>query len=100
MSPFFMEFPIKYLKTLKSFLVGHINLLLDRPIGEPEPFCVGKNIVKRFREEAGAIECHAITDKEFSGWTDFQTHISSSDKCAGLIELATAEACKAIERWQ
>ena len=88
----------KYFQTLKAFIVGHINLLLDKPIGEPEPFGVGKNIVQRFRDEAGAIECRSIAKKEFSGWTDFQKYISSSDKCAGLIEFATNEASKSIQR--
>ena len=87
-----------YFQTVKAFVVGHINLLLDKPIGEPEPFGVGKNIVQRFREEAGATECRAITEKAFSDWTDFQGHISSSDKCTGLIELATTEASNAIKR--
>lgn len=87
-----------YFQTLKAFVVGHINLLLDKPIGEPEPFGVGKNIIQRFREEAGATECRAITEKEFSGWIDFQEHISSSTKCAGLIELATNEASTTIQR--
>jgi C_GCAxxG_C_C family probable redox protein len=88
---------VKYFQTLKAFGVGHTNLLLDNPIGEPEPFGVGKNIVQRFREEAGATECFKITEKEFSTSADFQRHISSSDKCAGLIELATTEASNAIE---
>ena len=86
-----------YFQTVKAFIVGHINLLLDKPIGRPEPFGVGKNIVQRFREEAGAAECRSITEKEFSDWTDFQKYISSSDKCAGLIELATTEASNAIQ---
>ncbi len=88
----------KYFQTLKAFIVAHMNLLFDKPIGKPEPFGVGKTIVQRFREEAGATECRTITDKEFSGWTDFQKHISSSDKCTGLIELATTEASHAIKR--
>jgi C_GCAxxG_C_C family probable redox protein len=88
-----------YSQTLKAFAVGRINLLLDKPIGKPEPFGVGKSVVRRFREEAGATECRAITDKAFSNWNDFQGYISSSDKCAGLIELATTEASKAIKRF-
>jgi len=88
----------KYSQTIKAFVVGHINLLLDKPIGEPEPFGVGKNIIQRFREEASALECSTITEKAFSDWNDFQGHISSSDKCAGLIELATTEASNAIQR--
>jgi len=87
-----------YFQTVKAFVVGHINLLLDKPIGEPEPFGVGKNIVQRFGEGAGAMECRAITEKAFSDWNDFQGHISSSDKCSELIELATNEASAAIQR--
>jgi len=89
---------ISYFQTLKSFAIGHINLILDKPMGQAESFGVGKEIVKRFREEAGASECHAIMGKEFSGWTDFQEHISSSDKCTELIELAITETSKAIKR--
>ncbi|MBC2703336.1 MAG: C_GCAxxG_C_C family protein [Desulfobacula sp.] len=87
-----------YFQTLKAFVVGHINLLLEKPIGEPEPFGVGKSVVQRFRKEAGATECHTITEKAFSDWNNFQGHISSSDKCTGLIELATTEASNAIKR--
>jgi C_GCAxxG_C_C family probable redox protein len=88
---------ISYFHTLKSCAIGHINLLLDKPIGQTESFGVGKEILKRFREEAGSTECHAIVGKEFSGWTDFQEHVLSSEKCDGLIKLATNEASKAIE---
>ena len=89
---------MNYFQTIKSFGVGHVNLLLEKPIGQAEPFGVGKEIVKKFKEEANATECHSIIGKEFSGWTDFQKHISSSDKCNGLIELATSQASKAIEK--
>ena len=87
-----------YFQSIKAFVIGHINLLVDKPIGKPEPFGVGKNIVQRFREKAAAKECRTITEKEFSNWADFQKHISSSDKCAELIELATTEASNAIKR--
>ena len=87
-----------YFQTLRAFVVGRINLLLDKPIGKPEPFGVGKSIIQRFRQEAGATECRTITEKVFSGWNDFQGHISSSDKCTGLIQLATTEASNAIKR--
>lgn len=87
-----------YLKTIKNFGVGHINLLLDKPIGDPEPFGVGKNIVQRFREKAGSIECCSITSKRFAGWTDFQKHITTSDQCAGLIEFVVNEASDTIQR--
>jgi len=89
---------LNYFQTIKAFVMGHINLLLDKPIGKPEPFGVGKELVQNFREKAGAEECRAITGKDFSGWSDFQAHISSSDQCGGLIELATTEASNAIEK--
>lgn len=87
-----------YFQTLRAFAVGHINLLLDKPIGKPEPFAVGRSLVQRFRKEAGGTECRPITEKAFSGWDDFQRHMSSSDQCTGLIELATSEASNAIKR--
>ena len=88
----------RYFQRLKALVIGHINLPIDNPIGDPEPFGVGKNIIQRFREEAGATECRTIIAKEFYDWTDFQKHISFSDKCVGLIELATAEATHVIQR--
>jgi hypothetical protein len=92
---------MSYFKALNGFIVGHINLLSDTPIGgRPEPFFVGKNMIKRFRQEAGTLECGSILEKRFSGWDDFQQHISASDKCAGLIEFAAAEASIAIRELQ
>jgi C_GCAxxG_C_C family probable redox protein len=87
-----------FFQAFKSFIVGYVNLLLNEPIDEePDPFSVGKNILDKFREKAGAIDCRNITEKKFSDWTGFQKHIFSSDKCAGLIELATTEASNAIQ---
>ena len=87
-----------FLQAFKSFIIGHINLLLNEPVDEePDPFSVGKNILEKFRKQAGATDCCNITDKKFSDWTDFQNHISSSDKCAGLMELVTTEASDVIE---
>jgi hypothetical protein len=87
-----------YFQTLKAFAVGRINLLVAKPIGKPEPYGVGKSLVQRFREEAGATECRTITDRAFSNWNDFQGYISSAGRCAGLIELATTEASNAIRK--
>ena len=85
-----------YFQALKAFIIGHLNLILDEDSNKPDPFSVGSKIVKRFKKEASSIECRDITGKKFSGWDDFQKHICSSDKCAGLIELATTEASNAI----
>ena len=87
-----------FFQTVKAFAVGHMNLLVDNPVGKPEPFGVGKSVVQRFQEEAGAIECRFITQKAFSDWKDFQEHVSTSEKCRGLIELAAAEASSAVVR--
>ena len=89
---------MKYSEVLKAFVIGHKNLLTDKPVEKPEPFNVGKEIVKNFKEEAGAIECQTITGQKFSGWSGFQDFISSSDKCAGLIEFAKDQASIAVEK--
>ena len=90
---------MKYSEILKAFAVGHKNLLINKPVEKPEPFNVGKGIVKNFREEAGAIECQTITGQKFSDWSDFQDFISSSAKCSGLMEFAKDEASRAIEKY-
>jgi C_GCAxxG_C_C family probable redox protein len=89
---------MKYSEVLKAFVIGHKNLLTDKPVEKPEPFNVGKEIVKNFKEEAGAIECQTITGQRFSDWSDFQDFISSSDKCSGLIEFAKDQASIAVEK--
>jgi hypothetical protein len=62
--------------------------LQKKPVKKPEPFSIRKEIVKNFKKKAGALECQTITGQKFSEWSDFQDFISSSDKCAGLIEYA------------
>ena len=70
------------------------------PVRSPEPFNVGKQIVQKFREEAGGMECKLISEKKFSEWTDYQTYVKSSNKCRGLIKFVTDEASKAIEMYK
>jgi C_GCAxxG_C_C family probable redox protein len=88
---------MKYSEILNAFAVGHKNLLTDKPVEKPEPFNVGKEIVKNFKEKAGALECQTITGQKFSDWSDFQDFISSSAKCYGLIEFAKDQATIAIK---
>jgi len=90
---------MNYSEILKTFTVGHKNLLQDKSVKTPEPFIVGKDIVKNFNKEAGAIECQAITGKRFTDWSDFQNHMSSSDRCSGLIEFAKDQTFAAIEKY-
>ena len=89
---------MKYSEKLKAFAVGHKNLLTNKPVEKSEPFNIGKDIVKNFKKEAGAIECQTITGQKFSDWSDFQSYISSSDKCSRLIELAKEKASTAINK--
>ena len=91
---------MKYYEILKAFAVGHKNLLTNKPVEKAEPFKVGKDIVKNFKKEAGAIECQTITGQKFSDWFDFQKFITSSDKCFGLIEFAKDQASVAIKKYE
>jgi hypothetical protein len=91
---------MKYSEILKAFAVGHKNLLTDKPVEKPEPFSVGKEIVKNFQKQAGAIECQQISGQKFPDWSDFQGFISSSDKCLGLIEFAKDQASIAVEKYR
>ncbi|MEJ2285894.1 MAG: C-GCAxxG-C-C family (seleno)protein, partial [Desulfobacterales bacterium] len=88
-----------YSDILKAFAVGHKNLLTNKPVEKPEPFNVGKEIVKNFIEKAGTIECRTIVGRKFSDWSDFQDFVSSSDKCSGLIEFAKDQASIAIDKY-
>ena len=90
---------MKYSEILKAFAVGHKNLLTNKPVKNAEPFNVGKDIVKNFKKEAGAIECQTITEQKFSDWSDFQDFISSSAKCSGLIEFAKDQASVVVEKY-
>ena len=89
---------MKYSEIIKAFAVGHKNLLTDKPVENPEPFNVGKEIVKNFKKEAGAIECQTITGQKFSDWSVFQDFISSSKKCSKLIEFAKHQATISVEK--
>jgi C_GCAxxG_C_C family probable redox protein len=89
---------MKYSEILKTFAVGHKNVITKNPIEKPELFSIGKEIIIKFQEEAGAIECETITGKKFLDWPDFQDYISSSDKCSRLIEFVKNQASIAVEK--
>ena len=90
---------MKYSEILKAYAVGHKNLVTNKPVEKPDPFNVGKEIVKNFKEEAGAIECQTITGQRFLDWSDFQGFILSSDKCSRLMEFAKDQASIAVEKY-
>ena len=87
-----------YGQIIKSFVIGHVNLLLDIPKGMPEPFGIGMGMVQEFRRQAGSIECREITDKAFEKWNDFQEHLSTAKQCKELIALSSDLASEAIEK--
>ncbi len=89
-----------YYQSVKAFTVGHNNLLKNKPVLSSEPFNVGKQIVQKFKEEAGGMECKVITEREFSEWSEYQSYVKSSIKCEGLIALATKEATRAIDMYK
>jgi len=89
-----------YFQSLRAFIVGHINLLRNKQVLTPEPFSAGKQVVQQFRKEAGGMECKAITERKWSGWSEYQDYVKTSKKCEGLIALATNEASRAIEMYK
>ena len=89
---------MSYLQTLDDFLIGHLALLKKKPTDKKESFAIGKEIVKKFKDESGALECKDITGRTFTGWNDFQECIGTSEKCHKLIKLMIKEASNAIQK--
>lgn len=85
-----------YLRTIQDFIAGHLNLLREKPPAKAEPFSVGNTVVRRFREDAGNIECAAITGKTFCDYPDFHQYIGTSRSCRELMDKAAAYAVAAI----
>jgi C_GCAxxG_C_C family probable redox protein len=89
---------VTYLKTLDVFLFGHIDLLMKKPANKKGTFAVGKEIVKKFKDESGTLECKDITGRTFAGWDDFQGYICTSEKCQRLIKLMIEEVTRIINQ--
>jgi C_GCAxxG_C_C family probable redox protein len=89
-----------YGRVIKAFVIGHVNLLIDPPKGMPDPFGIGKGLVREFRSRTGSIECREITHAAFAGWNDFQEYLSTAKKCKELIALSADLATGAIEKWK
>jgi C_GCAxxG_C_C family probable redox protein len=87
---------MSYWKTIKGFGVGHVNLLMDRPSGKPEPFKAGKQVMQKFKEIAGSTECRDISGERFTGWDSFQEFIQGSSRCQHLMDFAVDAACEII----
>ncbi len=86
-------------QNIMGFVVGHINLLKNRPIKMPEPFGIGREIVTEFKKVAGSLECLEISGREFLNLSDFEAFAPTAEKCREIIEIASDLSSRAIERW-
>jgi hypothetical protein len=89
-----------YIENIRAFAVGHINLLIERPISMPEPFGIGMGIVRQFKGRAKSLECRDITGRDFEDYSDFQSFMSKSERCKELIKFSAGLAISAIEEWK
>lgn len=86
---------MSYVSNIGKFITGHINLIRKNP-KRPDTFSIGKQMVNRFREHAGSIECRIITGKQFESMEDFGRHMENSGTCRSLIRTASDLAAEAI----
>jgi hypothetical protein len=90
---------MSYIRTIKDFVTGHLNLIRKHAKAMPEPFAIGKEIVKELHAKAGCLECSQIVGRSFGGHDDFQAYIHSSQICTELIKMAVEKASEAIQRY-
>jgi hypothetical protein len=91
---------MSYIRTIKDFVTGHLNLIRKHAKAMPEPFAIGKEIVKELHAKAGSLECSQIVGRSFGGHDDFQAYIHSSQTCTDLIKAAVEKASEAIQRYR
>jgi C_GCAxxG_C_C family probable redox protein len=89
---------MSYGTVIKKFLIGHINLIREKPGRHQDTFSIGKKLVTRFREQAGSIECSIITSRQFQNMDDFNRHMENSDTCKNLIHASAELATEAIQQ--
>ncbi len=80
-----------------SFVRGHANLLRRADTVAPEPFGVGRKVLKAFKNIAGETECRAITGRTFSGEGEFQAHMAdAASPCRNLIQAMIGQASAVV----
>jgi hypothetical protein len=89
---------MSYGTNIKKFLIGHINLIRKKPGRNQDTFSIGKQMVNRFREQAGSIECSIITGRQFHDMDDFNRHMEKSDTCKNLVHASALLAAEAIQQ--
>jgi C_GCAxxG_C_C family probable redox protein len=87
---------MNYSTNFKKFLYGHISLLRKNPGKSIDTFFIGKQMINKFKEKFGSIECRKISGKHFSTLNGFKEHIEASDKCKNLIDFSGDIASRAI----
>ncbi|MDI6795657.1 MAG: C-GCAxxG-C-C family protein [Desulfatibacillaceae bacterium] len=88
---------VAYLRTFKPFLAGHFNILKKNSPKRVEPFSAGSIITKALKNQAGALECRAITGKEFEGPQQFAGFMAGGP-CNAHIDLCIENACRILEQ--
>ncbi|MCU0599369.1 MAG: C-GCAxxG-C-C family protein [Desulfobacterales bacterium] len=91
---------LSYWKIIHAFVIGHINLIKAQPMGPPEPFMAGREVVEHFKASAGSLECRSITGKDFSGWDDLQNYVLTSHQCSGVIDTIIRKTSDIILRYK
>ena len=91
---------MSFWKTLKSFGIGHVNLVTDHPFGSGDPFLAGKQIIREFKNITESFECREITGRKFSGWEDFQAYLCASEECRSLQDQMVDAASRVIRQYQ
>ncbi len=89
-----------YWRTALDFGIGHVNLVKEQPLGKKDPFSAGKQIIRKFKETVGAVECRLITGQEFTGAEDFETFVRQSDLCRDITGMVADEAIRIIRAHQ
>jgi hypothetical protein len=81
---------------MDAFILGHANLLRKEPRRMPEPFGVGKEIVSRFLEGTGFLECKEIVGRKFTDYGDFLRYRKDQGGCDDLIARCSNLAIEAL----
>jgi C_GCAxxG_C_C family probable redox protein len=89
-----------YWRTALDFGIGHVNLVKAQPLGKNDPFSAGKQIIRKFKETVGAVECRLITGQDFSDADDFEAFVRQSDLCRDITGMVADEAIRIIRAHQ
>lgn len=84
-----------YFKNLKTLLTVS-KALKKKKENTFNPFYESNQIILKFLEKAGSLECKKIVEREFQDWKDFQEFRKSCEKCEELVKLCSQETITII----